>query len=171
VAEGEEPRSNVLFLIFQRVIITHHRANFRRIPDSPRYRRRGSAWPPKRSSIRTSSRASTRTSWCAANPPPERAPGSRTRSVRTCQGLCASPSSISSTRDVPGETQAAASVASGHSSGGERLAPTVEAIKLGDRRSGRPGCRLNATSCLRSTLGYERRFISATPLPSLSTAC
>jgi hypothetical protein len=41
LAEGQEPGSNILFLIFQTLRITHYHMNFRRISGSPRYRRRG----------------------------------------------------------------------------------------------------------------------------------
>jgi hypothetical protein len=41
LADQEEPGSNILFLIFQRLRITHHHLNYRKIADSPRCRRRG----------------------------------------------------------------------------------------------------------------------------------
>jgi hypothetical protein len=56
LADRQEPGSNILFLVFQRVRM---------------YLGGVGARPAKRSSIRTSSRAATPTSWCAATPPPE----------------------------------------------------------------------------------------------------
>jgi hypothetical protein len=57
LAEREELWSNILFLIFQRVIITHNLVNLWETADSPRYRRHAGARPARRSSIWISSKA------------------------------------------------------------------------------------------------------------------